>query len=305
MEIDLSVFDLKGSSGHHYFEIHPKNGEYYVFNGKFDENLYDYFIIPGATKAGELCKLFYEKYYIKNEKRFSLSSEADAILAEANKQTNKKLTGDEAYHKYWNSLTVEEKLKIWFPNIPQFEALKDWYSLSLKAYLEENKSRLINDDVKKIAIEKWNKKYLTYVENALSSPYCPPVISIAHAKELYKFYRWFENNSAKPQNDALKNNLDKDESYNLIKPELHRRLEDLEKKVRDEIQNHKSISRIRYAAFCELLYEHKYFIKGATRIKTLNDFAVSRYGLNIEVQLQASKKVSRAIHKKQLNKLFA
>lgn len=88
-----------------------------------------------------------------------------------------------------------------------------------------------------------------------------------------------------------------------IKPELVTLLEKLEEKIFKN-QEKTWASRIKCAAFCELLYEKKYFLKGATRIKSVAEFALLRYGMNIQVQLKGDKKVDRITHKEQLRKYF-
>ncbi len=59
----------------------------------------------------------------------------------------------------------------------------------------------------------------------------------------------------------------------------------------------KWVSSIRCAAFCELLWDKNYFNQRKNRIKVCNDFAKGRYGLDIQVSLQASKKDERDKHK--------
>jgi hypothetical protein len=56
-------------------------------------------------------------------------------------------------------------------------------------------------------------------------------------------------------------------------------------------------SSIRLAAFCEILFEKKYLVERKNRIKACNDFAKSRYGIDIKNSLLASKKNEREEHK--------
>jgi hypothetical protein len=55
-------------------------------------------------------------------------------------------------------------------------------------------------------------------------------------------------------------------------------------------------STIRCAAFCELAYSKNYFIPTKTKIKTLTDFALVKYNLNIRPSLASSKLKDRKNH---------
>jgi hypothetical protein len=57
-----------------------------------------------------------------------------------------------------------------------------------------------------------------------------------------------------------------------------------------------NFSAMRCAAFCELLYEKKYFNSTKLKIKTLSAFALARYGLDIKNSLATSKKADRKNH---------
>ncbi|HTB99319.1 MAG TPA: hypothetical protein VK705_01415 [Ferruginibacter sp.] len=54
---------------------------------------------------------------------------------------------------------------------------------------------------------------------------------------------------------------------------------------------------IRCAAFCEILYEKKYIINTKTRRKTMNNFAKSKYGIDITIALSTKNSVPRERHK--------
>ena len=60
--------------------------------------------------------------------------------------------------------------------------------------------------------------------------------------------------------------------------------------------NKPNFSAIRCAAFCELLYEKKYFNPTKLKIKTLSAFALAKYGLDIKNSLASSKKADRKNH---------
>jgi hypothetical protein len=91
----------------------------------------------------------------------------------------------------------------------------------------------------------------------------------------------------------------------LIKNELQDRLTEIENKIPNKITNWKQrIDLIECAGFCQLLFDKKYFVQGSTIIKSVNSFALSRYGTDIDIQLKAAKKESRERHKKLLNVYF-
>lgn len=64
-----------------------------------------------------------------------------------------------------------------------------------------------------------------------------------------------------------------------------------------ELKAKPKLSAIRCAAFCEVLYKKGYIKKTSTRIKTMTQFAASRYGMNISKSLLSSKKDTRASYK--------
>jgi len=84
----------------------------------------------------------------------------------------------------------------------------------------------------------------------------------------------------------------------LIKVELHERLNEVEGKIKNKIENWKQgIDLIGCAAFCQLLYDKKYFIKGCTNRKSVNSFSLLRYGTDIEIQLHSKFRFDRDRHK--------
>ena len=66
---------------------------------------------------------------------------------------------------------------------------------------------------------------------------------------------------------------------------------------RAEVKAKPDLSNIRCAAFCEVLYEKNYIKKTRTRVKTMTQFAISRYGKDIGKSLLASKKKERENYK--------
>jgi len=91
----------------------------------------------------------------------------------------------------------------------------------------------------------------------------------------------------------------------LIKEILQTRLIEIESKISDKIALWKQRKNlIECAAFCQLLYDKKYFEKGSTNRKTVNEFALSKYGTDISTQLGSAKKTDREKHKSLLLRLF-
>ena len=90
-----------------------------------------------------------------------------------------------------------------------------------------------------------------------------------------------------------------------IKPELHDYLSIIESKIEDKISKWKQGKmKIEGAAFCQLLFDRKYFVAGSTKRVTVNKFALNRYGLDIENQLLSKFDTDRNKHKTLLNKYF-
>ena len=91
----------------------------------------------------------------------------------------------------------------------------------------------------------------------------------------------------------------------LIKVELHVRLMQIESGIQDKIAKWRERNNlIECAAFCQLLYDWKFFYKGSTKRKSVNEFALSKYKIDIEIQLQSSANEGRENHKKFLKKYF-
>ncbi len=102
-----------------------------------------------------------------------------------------------------------------------------------------------------------------------------------------------------------KSEVDKYHWKKLIKPELQNHLEDIEKKIETNISTWKDRNLlIECAAFCQLLYDKRYFVKGTTNRVSVNSFAKSKYGVDIEKQLESSKRNDRNTHKTLLLKYF-
>ena len=91
----------------------------------------------------------------------------------------------------------------------------------------------------------------------------------------------------------------------LIIIELHDRLSEVEGKIEDKIIRWKQGEmKIECAAFCQLLFDKKYFVAKSTKRVTVNKFALSKYGADILNQLQTKFEADRENHKKLLNKYF-
>ena len=91
----------------------------------------------------------------------------------------------------------------------------------------------------------------------------------------------------------------------LIKVELHNLLIGIEEKIKNKIGEwNQGKSKIECAAFCQLLFDNKYFVQGSTKRVTVNKFSLSRYGTDIEIQLQSKFKIDRNKHKLLLSRFF-
>jgi len=125
----------------------------------------------------------------------------------------------------------------------------------------------------------------------------------SHKNEISKWYKEFYE----PKDlESLWEIQIKNENWEaLIREEFHSLILSIESKLKDKIilwKQRKSL--IECAAFCELLYTKKYFVADSTRIKSVNCFAIYKYGVDIKIQLSAGKKVARDNHKKLLEYVF-
>ncbi|MBD0333283.1 MAG: hypothetical protein ICV66_11565 [Chitinophagaceae bacterium] len=113
------------------------------------------------------------------------------------------------------------------------------------------------------------------------------------------------NKSQKPSEQSEDGGNSQIDPLDYIKPELHRHLEVIESRLQEKIGKWKQREKlIECAAFCEIIFERKWFVEGATRIKSLNNFALGRYGIDITNQLKAGKKEDRNTHKVRLLRFF-
>lgn len=87
-------------------------------------------------------------------------------------------------------------------------------------------------------------------------------------------------------------------ALNLIKIELQDRLVSIENKMSSQVETwNRGKDKIGCAAFCEVLFDKLFFEKDATRIKSINQFALGRYGIDIKTQLKSAKKRDRTKRK--------
>jgi hypothetical protein len=193
MEIDLSKFNLDAGSTHPYQDIVLREGMFLVYEGAFGKR-YRYFEIPAGSSSGEACRAFYNRYYLRNEHRFSYAEDGQVLmsLAEADDDIVK-LSGVDAYYKYWNHFTEEDKLNTHFNVIPFFKALKEWYRLRFADALEKNRGHFVNAEIKRALIQQWADKLLQEMTLYLEPPVPPrrfSVLSMPHVRELGEFYNW-------------------------------------------------------------------------------------------------------------------
>ncbi|MEJ7738534.1 MAG: hypothetical protein WKF97_13975 [Chitinophagaceae bacterium] len=125
-----------------------------------------------------------------------------------------------------------------------------------------------------------------------------------HVEQIFEYYKKVLN--LKLTNRDQKNVLTGAQfGLDLIRDELHTRLIVIEGKILSKIERWKQgFDKIECAAFCELLFDKKYFVKGSTRIKTVNAFACSKYGNPIKNQLGKTREPARKTHKTLLSNLF-
>lgn len=86
---------------------------------------------------------------------------------------------------------------------------------------------------------------------------------------------------------------------------LESRLPYVESKILTKIEDWKQgINLIECAAFCEIMFEKKWFNNGLTNRAAPYQFALSKYGANIKNQLLSKSKKNRNTHKSKLQRYF-
>ncbi|MFN6387453.1 MAG: hypothetical protein ACK4X2_03975 [Bacteroidota bacterium] len=144
-------------------------------------------------------------------------------------------------------------------------------------------------------------KYLLWIvahgnESILDGSYKASEKEIDYFKGVFKIYEscFFD---LKAECESYFENLTGETSttspmwQDLINIELLQLIEIAEGKAKPNLSN------IRCAAFCEVLYEKKYIKHTITRVKTMTQCAMSRYGRDIGKSLLASKKKIRKNYK--------
>jgi len=229
--------------------------------------------------------------WIENENKPNISNDSNLIEIEIKKRT----------------LEVQART----PNFNQ----KHWdylHAFHKALGVDFNESPEISDELKYINALKQkevlaNRMFIENIPKSEKTPLTPWVDYVDSQVERFKkgdkqpitFDELF-NTSFKPS---------KEESIeqwkNLIKDELHDRLNQIEEKIEAKISNWKlRIDLIECAAFCQLLFDKKYFVPGSTKRKSVNSFALSKYGTDISIQLESAKNKDRETRKVMLLSLF-
>ena len=193
MKVDLSKYDLTSCSTHPYLSVEARGEMFHVYEGAFGKR-YRYFRIRSDSSIGEMCREFRERYFVRNEYRYTYYEDGQELFKAAEQADGvKKLSGVRAYYKYWNKFSDREKAATRLVVIPHFRALREWYRLKYAEMLGEKSGELVNRKVREAYVRQWNRKLLEEMELYLQPP-VPPVkfslLSMAHAHELSKFYRW-------------------------------------------------------------------------------------------------------------------
>jgi len=202
MDIDLSKFDLEAAAVHPYLSVVPKGERFEVYEGAFGKR-YQYFSIPTNSEAGRLCGEFYENYIVRNGHRFNYYEDGTKMLSAAKKEQSVYwVKGPDAYLKYWDSLADEEKRKTHFNVIPHFGALKEWFRLRCNHLAWNENSRLLTQVEMDALKKKQLDGLLKEIEVYLQPPVAPmkfSLLSMSHAYELHKFYKWIEQKRKRPR----------------------------------------------------------------------------------------------------------
>jgi len=199
-----------------------------------------------------------------------------------------KLPEDESPYIFLKTLCKEVELSF----VDDYEALNVFY-INFYDLIKENSSKFVFEN-HKAEIKEWFKQKFNPTDIEL----------LWDIKEVANK----ENNdiSKKSESQLDENKLEDIKWMLLIREDFHKRLEKIETKIEAKILkwgNREAL--IECAAFCELLFEKKYFVPKSTRIKSVNSFAIIKYGADIKNQLATSKKADREKKKVLLNWVFS
>lgn len=291
---NLAAYPLT-TGGNSYLEMKKKNNFFYIYEGQIGQNVYFYCKVDLATKAGEMCNTYFEKYEIIDEHRYSLIEDKKELLTFIDDKAVEKLTGLPAYLKYYNEcLSIKDKSENNFYIIQHFEALKNWFGLVLDAHNQKHKKHYTNEEIKHAEVKKFTTGILNNVETHLLPAHHQNSPSRANAQELIKFHEWLSEKIALNSNEKVINPL------MFIDIDVLPLFEAAEKKATNN--SLKFTSEIRCAAFCETLFIKNYFtikynrVSGKQNRVIQKKFAFSRYGIDIKTGFNASKKMERDKH---------
>ena len=175
-----------------------------------------------------------------------------------------------------------------FP-VEDLDLAPDYYKKSLELYLIQQKKiakSLFRESVNK---ERFKDLEITKTENILKDleRYPSHIKYFIKSKIAYEHYLiWLVNMD--------ETDVRMVDPLALIDPDMKSLFSEVEKKARGETG--KFSSRIRCAAFCELLYIKKYILASTQKRVTLNQFSKSRYGIDISNALETSKNKHRENH---------
>lgn len=182
------------------------------------------------------------------------------------------------------------------------DLLPEYYTRKEARFIEQSKEFAKNLFDEADCKEEFKKAEIEFVENSIKhhAGYTIGRILQTKVKLLNLYLSWIKKLETTIQQPAAK-------SINeLINPELQPKLfNEVEIKIASKIENWKQrFDLIECAAFCQLLHDRKYFIKGSTNRKSVNEFSLIRYGVDISIQLESSKRKDRQTHKTFLERYF-
>ena len=196
-KFDLSKYDTVTINGQGYFEIRPEpNAFFHIYDGGAGVNRYQYFRVPINSTAGLLCAAYYEKYYLNKEHRINAVEEMQQLLEACKTDAVDTEVLPGAFLRFWNDCkTTQDKLRIAnFQGIYHFEALKNWYTLKLEAYIQAVSGINASEAAKQANILGWKAKLAENVEDFLKSAERKgerlSEITYDHAAHLIRFYEW-------------------------------------------------------------------------------------------------------------------
>jgi hypothetical protein len=184
------------------------------------------------------------------------------------------------------------------------DLFEKYYDIKLDLYLKKKRSNSGKNFNEQKNKERFKEEEIKLIESIIEEyKKQKPLVALRMSEKIDSYQNYLDW-----LNDLDQILQQKNDAKNIISPltlidtAILAHFLEIERNVTDEPGKWND-SSIRLAAFCELLYEKRYFTekpdgKKERPVKFINDFAKSRYGIDIGGSLKKGKEAQRDHHKK-------